>query len=181
MFFWPVVHIKLGIRSRPLTLTSQYQPGKTLFSIHFNSVSTYVLLGIIHNHSTVFTEPRFSYVSHSQALWVQLGIRTGPSHGDRTPRPGTGSAGHRKLHRSPEGRLQVHAHRSTQKTDTLRLNLSFKALSVRGNFLGPVRAYVCHTWHPSSLDRTHSGLSRGGNSHHGRSRSSARSPGQRIP
>ena len=71
------------------------------------------------------------------------------------------------------------------QSHTVTLHLCSKHLysprSFRCNFLCPVHTYVCHTWLPSSLARTHSGPSPGGNSYYGRSRNCARSPLQRIP
>lgn len=65
-----------------------------------------------------------SYVFRSQVLWVQPGTRTSPSHGDRTPQPGTDTAGHRKHRRTQEGRL---GSRRTHAGTHSHFTLVFKA------------------------------------------------------
>lgn len=106
----------------------------------------------------------YSYISNSQVLWVQLGPHTSPSHGDRPAQPDTHSAGHRK--------------QSTHMQ--CRFTLDFKA-SISRVSLCCMCTHVCHTWLPSSLAHTRSGLSRGGNSCCGRSHNAAHSPRQTIP
>lgn len=66
----------------------------------------------------------YSYVSHSQARWVQLGSHNSPSHGDRTLQHGTDTVGRRKHRRIPEGRLGVHIH---MQANISQFTLMFKA------------------------------------------------------
>lgn len=67
----------------------------------------------------------YSYFSRSHVLWVQLGTRTSPSHGDRTPQPGTDTAGHRKNRRTPAGRLGV----TCRHTQTLYFHVQSSSIA----------------------------------------------------
>lgn len=74
-----------------------------------------------------------SYFSHSRVLWVQPGSHNSQSHGDRTPQPGTDTAGYRKHRTTPGGMLGVDTHtvsvRSYKKICPLPASIHSVAIS----------------------------------------------------